>query len=196
METLKPSTELLQPDELSVLTLKGRTLEERHAEVCAIELNSNVPKDVRSYFATIQNLWVYGWFVYAFYGVVKLLCFICLEMALRARLPEAGEDKRSLAELLDKAICEKLINEKGFSPVRQMRQKQAQYLRRLRQITKIPKSGVPKTDYLRVLLKDLPSLRNKRFVHPRSQPSEWVWSALSLLQLTAEFINQLFPSSQ
>ncbi|MFQ5817533.1 MAG: hypothetical protein ACE5H2_06205, partial [Terriglobia bacterium] len=159
----------------------------------AIQLNSNVPEDVRSYFATIQNLWVYAWFAYDLYAVVDFLSFTAIEMALRKRLPTTGKDKRMLRTLLQEAIRQNLIKEKGFSHVRRMRQVQAQSLRIYRQINKIHKSSVPKSDYRKILLETLPSLRNM-FAHPRGHTIQMPGQALFQLRLAAEFINQLFPA--
>lgn len=198
METLKPASKILEPDERNLLfvrldTGKPLTLEEHHTEVEAIKLNPNVPKDVRSYFATIQNLWIYAWFAYDFYALVDFLSYTALEMALRKCLPINGEDKRTLHPLLQEAFRRKLIKEKAFSHVRRMREAQSHDLRLLRRITKIPQSSVPKSDYQRILLETIPSLRNA-FAHPRSHAIHMPGDAFFQVRFTAEFINQLFPN--
>jgi len=199
MENLKPVTEILQPDERNLAfvrpdTGEPLTLEEHHAQLKAIQLNPNVPEDVRSYFATIQNLCLYAWFAYDLYAVVVFLCFTAIEMALRKRLPVQGDDKRTFRPLLQEAIRRNLIKDKGFSHVRRMREVQANDLRMYRQIgTKIPRSTVPKGNYRQILLETLPWLRNK-FAHPRSHTVHLPGDALFQLRLAAEFINQLFAA--
>jgi len=159
METLKPLPEIHLPDERNLMfvrmdTGKPITLEEHHAHVASIKLNSAIPEDVRSYFATIQNVCLYSWFAYDLYAIVQFLCLTCSEMALRMRLPASGRDRRSLTELVKAAAKKKLIKAKGFSHIRQMRQAAAERVRMERHMLKqagpwpsLPKSTAPKTDY-------------------------------------------------
>jgi len=116
MEKLKPLAEVLHPDPRNsafvlLETLKPITIEEHYAEIESVVLESQVPQEVRSYFATIQNVCLYAWFAYDLYTVVDFLCFTAVEMALRKRLPHtgAGRDKRTLQNLMDEAVSKKLI---------------------------------------------------------------------------------------
>jgi hypothetical protein len=196
METLKRAEEIQQPDARSACyvrldTGEPVTLQDRYSQIAAIRLNPGVPEDVRSYFATIQNLSVYAWFAYDFYAVAVFLSFTLIEMALRLRLPIPGKDNRTLHALLEEAIKRNLIREKAFSHIRRMRQQQAWSLRLERQLVKIPKSSIPKSDYAKVLLQTLPKLRNA-FAHPRGHAIHLPADALFALQFGAEFVNQLF----
>jgi len=81
---------------------------------------------------------------------------------------------------------------------RQMRQAAAERVRMERHMLKqagawpsLPKSTAPKTDYADVLAKSIPWLRNA-FAHPRYHAIIVPGQATFQLQLTAEFINQLF----
>jgi hypothetical protein len=87
-------------------TLEPLTIDEHHAEIAAVVLESQVPEDIRSYFATIQNVCLYAWFTYEWYAVADFLCFTAVEMALRRRLPCTGaaKDKRTLQNLVDQAV--------------------------------------------------------------------------------------------
>jgi hypothetical protein len=206
MESLKPVSEIHQPDQRNLLfvrtdTGKPRTLDEHHALIESAVLQSSVPKEVRSYFATIQNLCIYAWFSYDLYAVVQFLCFAVVEMALRIRLPRSGKDNRGLSALLREANKEKLIKAKGFSHIRSRRQSQAEQLRADRQIMRLPESPIamkfsvspiPKSDYGEILAKALPYLRNS-FAHPQGHAIIMPWEALRQLRITAELINQLFP---
>ena len=199
MEKLKPFSEVTHLDERNLIfvhsdTGEPSTIEEHHAEVAAIVLNPSVPDAVRSYFATIQNIYLYAWFAYDFYAVVEFLSFTAIEMALRKRLPYPGkgEDRRALRNLMDQAISKNLIKGKSFSHIREMRKNLADYLRRYRFMgRKISTSELPKSDYAKTLSEVMPSLRN-RFAHPRGHQIMMPHEALFQLQLTAEFINQLF----
>lgn len=201
MEALKPVSEILQPDPRNQAlvrfdTFKPLTLEEHHAEAAAIQLNSAVPEDVRSYFATIRNVYLYAYFAYDLYVVVVFLTYTCIEMALRERLPINGKDKRTLKPLLEEAIHQNLITEKGFSHVRRMRQALAEDLRiRRRMGMKIPLARVPKSTYQQVLREKMPWFRNA-FAHARAPAIYFPGDVVFRLRFTAEFINQLFASAR
>ena len=122
METLKPLPEVLQPDPRNSLfvlleTLKPITIDEHRAEIAAAMLESQVPEDIRSYFATIQNVCLYAWFAYDLYTVVDFLCYTAVEMSLRKRLTYTGtgQDKRSLQNLMDQAVSSRNSYEKKHS---------------------------------------------------------------------------------
>jgi len=199
MEKLKPVSEVLQPDPRNSIfvlleTLKPITIEQQHAEIAEAALESQVPDEVRSYFATIQNVCLYAWFAYDLYTIVDFLCYIAVEMALRKRLPYAGtgQDKRTLQNLLDQAVSKKLIREKAFSNVRVMRQNLARDIRFRRATSgRFPRSAMPKSNYAGVLQGTMPKLRNY-FAHPRSHTILFPGAAMSQLRITSELINSLF----
>lgn len=194
MEKLKPIEQVNQADERNLYFVRldtgmPVTFEDQYSQIAAISLNPTTPEDVRSYFATIQNLCAYAWFAYDFYAVVDFLSYTLIEMALKARL---SIKEGTLYPLLKKAIKLELIEEKAFSHVRQRRQERAMHLRMMRQIQKIPRSSVPRSDYPKVLLRTLPKLRNA-LAHPRGHAIQLPGGALFSLRFAAEFINQLFP---
>jgi hypothetical protein len=199
MEKLKPVSEVLHPDPRNSVfvrldTLESLTIDEHHAEIEAVMLESKVPDEVRSYFATIQNVCLYAWFAYDLYAVVDFLCLIAVEMALRHRFPYAGtgKDRRGLQNLMDEAVSKNLIREKAFGNVRIMRDNLARDIR-IRRATagKFPRSAMPKGNYAAVLRGTMPWLRN-HFAHPKGHVILTPGAALSQLRLTSEFINQLF----
>jgi hypothetical protein len=196
METLKRAEDVRQPDVRSVCYVRldtGQpvTFQDRCSQIAAVQLNPGVPEDVRSYLATIQNLCVYAWFAYDFYALVVFLSYTLIEMALRLRFPITGRDRRTLHDLLKEAIKRNLIQEKAFSHMRRIRQQQALGLRLEREIRKVPRSSVPKSNYPEILLETLPKLRNA-FAHPRGHAIHLPGDALFALRFAAEFINQLF----
>jgi hypothetical protein len=199
METLKTLPEVLQPDPRNSIfvrleTLKPLTIEEHHAEIAALVLGPEVPEDVRSYFASIQNVYLYAWFAYDLYTVVDFLCLTAVEMALRHRLPYVGsdKDKRGLRNLFDEAVSKKLIREKAFSNVRIMRQNLARDIRFRRATSgRFPRSAMPKGNYAAVLQGTIPWLRN-HFAHPLRHTILFPGAVLSQLHITSELINSLF----
>ncbi len=73
METSKTLDGIQKPDERnlcwgSLATGEPVTIEGRYAEIASIHLNTTAPEQVRSYFVTIQNVWVYAWVPYDFYA--------------------------------------------------------------------------------------------------------------------------------
>lgn len=199
MEKLKPLPEVLQPDPRNsafvlLETLKPITIDEHHAEIEAVALGPQVPEDVRSYFATIQNVCLYAWFAYDLYTVVDLLSFTAVEMALRKRLPYTGtgRDKRTLQNLMDQAVSKRLIREKAFGNVRIMRQNLARDIRFRRATSgRFPRAAMPKSNYAAVLQGTIPWLRNHH-AHPRMHTIIFPGAAVSQLHITAELINSLF----
>src|SRR4051812_33388644 len=113
MEKLKALSEALNRDPRNAAfvlleTLQPPTIEDHYAELSSVSLNAQVPAEVQSYFATIQNVCLYAWFSYDLYTVVDLLCFTAVEMALRKRIPHtgAGKDRRTLQKLMDQAVSQ------------------------------------------------------------------------------------------
>jgi hypothetical protein len=199
MENLKPLSEVSQPDFRNSIfvrldTLKPIMMEEHHQEISSFVLNSKVPEDVRSYFATIQNVYLYGWFAYDLYTVVDFLCLTAVEMALRHRLPYTGRVRTDggMKNLFDDAINKNLIKEKAFSNVRIMRQNLARGIRRRRAVSgRFPRSGMPKSNYAAVLQGTISWLRN-HFAHARSHTILFPGAVFSQLQIASELVNSLF----
>jgi hypothetical protein len=111
MEKLKPLSDVLQPDQRNsafvlMETLQPSTIEDHFAEIEATALISSVPESIRSYFATIQNVCLYGWFAYDLYTVVDFLCATAIEMSLRKKMPYAKTEivgkRLTFAELTGK----------------------------------------------------------------------------------------------
>src|SRR5260221_1592321 len=182
MEQLKPLPDVLHPDPRNSVfvrldTLKPLTIEEHHAEIASIVLHSNVPDDVRSYFSSIQNVYLYAWFAYDLYTVVDFLCLTAVEMALRHRLPYVGnaKDKRGLKNLFDEAVSKNLIREKAFSNARVMRDNLARDIRfRLATSGRFARSSMPKSNYAAVLQGTMPWLRN-HFATRSNKRSPFPW---------------------
>jgi hypothetical protein len=199
MERLKELGKIQQPDVRSTSYVRldtGRPVafQDRYMQIAGVQLDPCVPGDVRSYFATIQNLCIYAWFAYDLYALVVFLSYTLIEMALRMRLPITPSDRRGLHNHLEEAIKRKLLHEKAFSHVRLIRQVRADSLKSERQIRKFPRSSVPKNDYLKILLQSLPKLRNS-FAHPRGHTILLPGEALRALRFSAEFVNQLFGAT-
>jgi|SRR5579875_372987 len=80
METLKNAGDVQKQDTgnacwVRLDTGEVVTFQDRYSAIAAIHLNQALPDGVRSYFATIQNLYVYSWFAYNFYALAVFLSF-------------------------------------------------------------------------------------------------------------------------
>jgi hypothetical protein len=64
---------------------RARTIHDQHDAVASITLHDGVPEDIKIQFETSRNLFLYAWFVYRFYPVVRIHAYACLEFALRER---------------------------------------------------------------------------------------------------------------
>jgi hypothetical protein len=199
MEKLKHFADVLQPDTrnfafVRMQTLEPSTMEEHYEEIEAAVLVANVPEYIRSYFGTIQNVCLYGWFAYDLYTVVDFLSLTAIEMALRHKMPYSGigKDKRGLQNLMEQAVSQRLIREKAFAHVREMRQSLARDIRMQRAAgRKFPRSAMPNSNYAAVLREFIPWLRNHH-AHPRMHTILFPGAAMAALRLTSELINSLF----
>lgn len=97
------------------------TLQDYHSILTTIDLNGNVPVDVRQLFETAKNLSLYSWFVYRFHQVSELVAFSALEMALRMRYieenpsdPDKKQSSPTLYKLMQHAKDNKWITNDGF----------------------------------------------------------------------------------
>lgn len=200
MESFKQLDEVLKPDPRNEAFVKidretgqfvPMSIEDYHRALCGISLKESVPEDVQSYFETIKNVCLYGWFVYPFFTVSEFLSYTAIEMALRKRFDKDDPCKRwGLKRLLQEAKNQGLISDQGFPSIQELRERQAKYEARL-DIELDSPFEQRVADYTLILIQTLPYLRNA-FAHPTSQMILTPSYAISSLTVAAELINQLF----
>lgn len=143
MEYIKAKENFLVPDPRSIGL--GPPLDVQYEMVGKFSLHSRVPESMRSYMASITNLWRYGWFHYPFYTTAAFLGLTAVEMALKERLPKRvnkrARDPRGLGALLQEAKSAGLLRDDGFANVHERVQ--------------------PPHQYLDVLIATLPNVRNR-----------------------------------
>src|SRR5207247_1249699 len=102
---------------------RRKELSDYHREIAAVCLEEYVPEDIRSYFETIKNVYLYGWFVSAFFTIALFLSFVVIEMALRKKF-EQEDPKRDwrFPRLIQEAKKRGFISDSGF-PSTEMRRK-------------------------------------------------------------------------
>lgn len=120
MEKLKPLDEVCQPDvkyrnrvdlDHSTGIITDTTVESIYRRIEPIQLNENVPEDVRSHFEIARNLALYSWFVYSFV-VAAMQAYSSLEMALKRK---TGKERISLKKTLAQALIGRNL-ESGLGP--------------------------------------------------------------------------------
>lgn len=189
MEELKKLEEVLEPDKrqkhFAVINWEDGehrplTLEDIYQSAASIKLHDGVPEEIRSHFATAQNLLVYSWFFYPFNVTAEFLAFVTLEHALRNRFKPKKET--SLKELVKRAVTEGLVRDEGFSHIQDRVELDTPFDEGFETFPQQVKK------YVEILTESIPFLRNE-LAH--GSPMLHPGGAFSV-RLCAEFINQLF----
>lgn len=189
----------------------GRTLESHHAAVAALTLNEAVPEKIQIQFETTKNLYLYAWFVYRFYPVAELHAHTCLELALRTRfaadLPINPKRPHGpgLRKLLAHAINAGVLRNEKFDVWRRTTAQRARNRALAELIEEMDRQNLDEADfdeanvvandddrnhdYVGVLLKNLPKIRNE-YGHGSTALHNRVIGSLRIVQ---EAINQLWP---
>ncbi|VUX55558.1 putative integron gene cassette protein [uncultured Woeseiaceae bacterium] len=117
MKTLK---EITVPDERQTLFLGN--LHDLHMELSTINLDINVPANVRELFETAKNVSLYSWFVYDFHPIAELAGFLALEAALRARASQESGTvaKKPLRFLMRHAVSAAWLSEERITDRREI----------------------------------------------------------------------------
>lgn len=98
MEKLKSFNEINHPDFRSKV-LRGDNIKEHYQRVQKFKLHTRVPDNIKSYFATAQNILLYTWYAFDLYPVAELRVLVTLELALQERI---GEKELKEIRLRDK----------------------------------------------------------------------------------------------
>lgn len=188
MEKLKEKDRITAPDErqkhfvvIDAESGKFRplSLNDIFDNAFSIQLHDGVPDEIRSHFATAQNLLVYSWFYYPFTVTAKFMAYVSLEFALKKKFCKPKE-RIPLKKLLEKAVKEGLIKDEGFSRIR----------RRTAFIPELnDEDNKDVNRYAKILMDTIPSLRN-HLAHGSSHLND----GTSTVRVCAEIINQLYPN--
>ena len=183
-EKLRPAEFITEPDPRNALlvridtaagTSRPLTAADLHEMVSCLSLSTTVPAKIAQHFETVKNLFLYSWFIYRFQPVAELQSLACLEFALRERfaneIMQGTIDKRNamLRGLLTFAVRNGTIKSEGFSSWSE--------------------ASDPEGKFAESLATTLPEIRND-WAHGSD---ELLPSALTIIALVAETINQLFP---
>ena len=88
---LKPLGELCDPDKRHMpggpfAAVINNRIENLHADMAPLELNNEVPDDVRSQFDTARHAFIYSWYCYELITLAEQQAYSALENALRLRI--------------------------------------------------------------------------------------------------------------
>lgn len=185
-EKLRPAEYIHDPDPRNALTawhdkqtgiVRPIEAKDLHDAMAEFVLNTAVPEDIAQAFETVKNLYLYSWFIYRFQPVAELQSLACLEYALRLRLADeikAGklkEKRPGLRRMMNYAAETQLVKNEGF----------ARWVR----------AQDPEWDLLASLEDALPQIRNN-YAHGSYTLMP---TALGIIELVHETINQLFPGA-
>lgn len=217
-EALRTPDMVCQPDPRSrkkdVFTGEPLTIAYEHEKIAGVTLHRGVPRNIWAQFETSRNLYVYAWYVYRFYPVAEHQAYACLELALRERYEaevtaisktKARETLHGLKSLLEYAIQQGHLRNDGFSLWRERTKARAQQRTEDELWEKVLQEGRTEMvfdpddyeitdvdrnhDYLQVILKTLPALRNGYAHGSNTLHSQVLYS----IRLVSEIINQIFP---
>lgn len=213
-DEFKPLAEVLLSDarQKSFVRLQGDgyirriRLEEVHARISEINLNSNVAVDIRTGFDTARNLLLYSWFVYRFQTVAELQAYATLELALKMRMGSEGIQKKyvlkdrlkfALKKGWLKADKIRVYREKAEN-LKRFTEEQVEIIKRLKEQNEQLTYEVPVWDeekhaqeYLDNLIEAIPRLRNT-VAHGFPMLHG---GAVRTLEICCDLINQLYPDS-
>lgn len=223
-DSLRDATTAFGPDARSLSTVAIRadgtasmvTLEERHAAVRRFDLTQAVPIDLRVYFETAKNLYLYAWCVYRFYPVAEQQALTTLEFALRERLAPLFPDqfgplakrRPSLSTLFAKARKERLITHAGLRAVERLAYERARHRASMQRILEMEALGLDEmefddsvveplpedyaNDLLEIFAETLPLFRNT-YAHGSAMLHSTV---LGTFEIVTDLVNQLYPTAE
>lgn len=186
MEKFKDKNQISEPDERQKLfvvidrdsgKLRPLTLNDIYENASSIKLHEGVPEEIRSHFATAQNLIVYSWFYYPFTVTAQFMAYVSLEFALKKKFCKP-EERIHLKKLLEMALEEGLIKNEGFS----LRQRRKAFIAELND-----EDNQDVNSYAKILVDTIPFLRNHL-----AHGSSYLDNGTSTVRICAEFINQLY----
>ena len=106
-EKLRPAEHVHEPDPRNALTawvdrtsgvIRPVQLSDLYDAVASFSIRPGVPEDIAQHFETVNNLYLYSWFIYRFQPVAELQGLACLEYALRMRLANEIKAGRTQGE--------------------------------------------------------------------------------------------------
>ena len=114
-DPLKKLDDVLEPDERQSYMLGE--LHDYHEVLSEIELNNNVPIEVRQLFETAKNVSLYTYFVYRFHQVSEMVGYSALELAIKILCEydnELEEVPHGLSKLMFHAKKKKWLDNEYF----------------------------------------------------------------------------------
>lgn len=209
MEGLKPFKEMFSFDDRQWFFVGNPR--EIHRQIEAIELDEDVPDEVRETFDLARNLGVYSMAVYNFNRLTPLIGFIALEKALKNvakdRAPDLfrGNRQPMFSKLINRALNEGWITEEGIGDREGIARARVLDKKLAESATRMKRDGTDKDEVedptqdeirkemtemevIKQICSSAKELRNG-MAHGELplQPNSW-----TLLHRTADLINQLY----
>ncbi|MGH1371462.1 MAG: hypothetical protein ACRBBW_05455 [Cellvibrionaceae bacterium] len=173
MEEFKSLEELTEMDEkhrlMAVICGSVPSLERMHKYLSEEVLNDEVPDKIKGQFNVAKNMALYSYYLYALAPEVHLKTYTVIEHALR--LKTNPKKKMMLKALINHAVSQRWIKDSGFRHI---------------------ESPSPDNQWCKSMVDVISDLRNSQ-AHGSSM---LVGDCLHHISSCADFVNQLFPTSQ
>lgn len=211
-EQLKPLAELLiaDPRHLSFVLLdrsapgglREPSVADYHAEVADLELSEAVPPGVRSAFAVVRMIWLFGWYYWPLHTIAGFQALLCLDIALGLRIQAVdgtwapGMWRPSFTDVIERAVHERWITDDGISHARRLQDQRERYASRMEDVAGFDSLAPAARDdqrYSKLLAEVLPDTRN-RSAHPANYWHSLPGDAFLTIENVRDIIAQLFPS--
>lgn len=172
MEDFKRFDEITQMDDrhrlMGLLTGAPISLECIYKYLEQEKLHTNVPEEVKNQFNVLKNMALYTYFSYSLAPEVNFKTYTLFELSLRLKIKP--EKRMMLRQLLNHAVTQQLISDKGFRHI---------------------KSPSKNNKWCKSLPKLLPDLRNPKAHGSTSLTGD----CLTNISICVDFINQLFTEA-
>jgi len=181
-----------------------------HERISKYELDADISVEIRVQFETAKNLYLYSWFVFRFFNVAEHQAYITLELGLKElfkdELPDKYKDRfgnTSMKKLLQYAVDMEYIQNGDFTIQKCRSYSRAKARYEQGKIAEMDEKGLSEivlddseievlpsdnVEYLEILLKTIPQLRN-HYAHGSTSLSE---SVLHAFEIVSELLNAAY----
>jgi hypothetical protein len=200
MEEFKNINDINEPDERNTAyalydhELKGflpYTLADHYAYLDSINININVPEDIKNSFIIAKNIMLYSWHVYPFVVVSDLYVMASLEYAIKYRIDNCSQSEGwGLKKCMDYIIEKGWIKDEGIIEENMSVKNEIALLEQYGLLKEVNIVSIDPQSYVKKLATALPPMRNE-LAHgtPMIYPGGY-----SKLKLVSKIINQLWSA--
>jgi hypothetical protein len=200
MEEFKKINEINEPDERNIAYVlydpelkdyRPYTLADHYEYLDNINININVPEDIKNSFVIAKNIYLYSWHVYPFIVVSDLYVIASLEYAIKYKIDKCTKSGRwGLKKCMNYVIEKGWIKDEGIIEEKPDIIKEMAMLEQYGLLKEIKIVPIDPQTYVKRLATALPPMRNE-LAHgtPMIYPGGY-----SKLKIVSRIINQLWSA--